>query len=138
MKLVCREHLTKNLVCRGLKSLRTTALIVNFQVQVDVFQKRGSKFFQFYKASPINWCHLNDPNFQLVTLQKFFIQILSKPLKRLFHPCPFEGRHSFSNITFSPDALHIGATKSLQIIFRIIDSDNFTLFIFSTNFIITE
>jgi len=27
MKLVCREHLTTNLVCRGLKSLRTTGLI---------------------------------------------------------------------------------------------------------------
>jgi len=26
MKLLRREHLTKNLVCRGLKSLRTTAV----------------------------------------------------------------------------------------------------------------
>ena len=105
---------------------------------IDVFQKRGNKYFQFYKAQPIDWCKLNKPNFKLVSIQKFYIEILSKPLKGLFHLCPFEGKHRFENISLLSEVLNLGSSTSLQIVFQIADSKNFTLFSFTTNLIMSE
>ncbi|CAG9800452.1 unnamed protein product [Chironomus riparius] len=108
------------------------------KVLIEIFQKRGNKYFQFYKAQPIDWCKLNKPNFKLISIQKFYIEILSKPFKGLFHPCPFEGRHRFDNISLLPEVLNVVSSKSMQIVFQISDSKNFMLFSLTTNLILSE
>ena len=89
--------------------------IIFFQLQFDFFRKRGNKHFEVFKSPPVNWCSFNEGQVQLISFQKIFINAFRKSGARLFHRCPFEGKHEFSNVTVSSsiiDVLPLGAYKS--------------------------
>ena len=86
-----------------------TKKFFKFQIKVEYFFNRvaGSSYFPVFQTPILDWCKLNDPNQKknLKSYEKVLMKSVRKTASALFHPCPFEGRHTIFNATCEKDIL---------------------------------
>ena len=90
-------------------------------MQFDFFYKKGNKFVQIIKSPPIDWCQLNSGKFALISFQKAIIKAARSTVPELFHPCPYEGKHTLFNISPKHDVIEMFPPGDFKVYAMIID-----------------
>jgi hypothetical protein len=73
-----------------------------------------------------------------MSVQKVVMHTFLKSAKMLFHPCPFEGRHTFFNITPPSQVFNILRPGTLKFSIVALDAVNNTLFSLATYLKVTN
>lgn len=103
------------------------------QFQYEIYRKIGEKYLRYGATPPIDWCKFNEGQNQMLNFQKIIINTLLKSAKMLFHPCPFQGKHTFFNITPPKQVYEIFQPGIRRFLILMIDSDNKTVFSLTTH-----
>lgn len=98
----------------------------------DSYRKRGNKYFRTIANAYIDLCQFNAGNVKMINFQKIMMNTFLKSAKMLFHPCPFEGKHTFFNISPPNQVYSILNPGSIKFKLLFFDSSNYTLFSLTT------
>ena len=76
-----------------------------------------------FKSPPVNWCKFNEGEVHLMSFQKVFMDSFRKRAPRLFHKCPYIGRHKFYNMTTFEGLAGMIPLGAFKLVIRGIDKD---------------
>ncbi|KAL7049627.1 hypothetical protein ACKWTF_003795 [Chironomus riparius] len=94
----------------------------------ETYRKLGKKFSRTNSNAYIDLCQLNAGKIQIMNFQKIMMNTFLKSAKMLFHPCPFEGKHTFFNITPPSQVYNVLMPGTLKFSICVLDATNTTLF----------
>ncbi|KAL7049628.1 hypothetical protein ACKWTF_003796 [Chironomus riparius] len=104
-----------------------------FFFQYEIYRKTGKKYTRYGATPPIDWCKFNAGNLKILSFQKILINTFLKPAKMLFHPCPFQGKHTFFNVTPPKQVYDVFQPGTRRFLMLAFDSENTTMFSLTTH-----
>ena len=122
-------------------SIKQIMIIKKFnfnQFQSEFYRKVGKKYSRIMIFPPIDWCDFNAGKLSISNFQKVLLNIFLKSASMMFHPCPFEGRHTFFNVTPDVKIFEVFQLGTYKFTIKMTDSNNRTLFALSTHLTLTN